>query len=298
MSDTLPPVAKVAICGNRFQSEYLIRINRLIQQLRLSGIEVFIERNFYDYLADKITETSNVGVIDAPVADVGAIISIGGDGTFIRAARKAGSSGIPIAGVNTGHLGFLANFSIDSPEELVELLSRGGALMEPRHLLRISSPLIPSGVSPYVLNEVAFLKEETSSMISIHVEIDGFFLADFLADGLIVATPTGSTAYNLSIGGPILQPGLNCMVLSPVAPHSLTMRPIVVDGNSRLRLTATSRVRDFRVSIDGTSFTLPCGVELGIEPADFFVNVLRRPGENFPATLRETLLWSRSKTPL
>lgn len=288
----LSPVKRVALCGNRFQEEYLERIDRLIRLLEQSGIMVLIERNFHNYLSRRIKGGADSKVIDSPIRDVDAIVSIGGDGTFIRAARKAGRSEIPIAGVNTGHLGFLANFSIDAPEELTELLRRGGAPLERRSLMKIECDTLPAQMWPYALNEVTLLKEETSSMININVNINGFFLADYLADGLIIATPTGSTAYNLSVGGPILQPDLECMVLSPVAPHSLTQRPIVVDGNSRLEMTVTSRATEFRISIDGTSFTLPCGEKVRVEKGDFNVIAVRRPGENFSSTLRDKLHWA------
>lgn len=292
MPASFPPVKSVAICGNRFQDEYLPRIKNLISSLSQAEIKVLIERNFFNYIIDHQGEIAQVEVVDAPLSGIDTIISIGGDGTFIRAARKAGKSGIPIAGVNTGHLGFLANFSIDNPAELTDLLLSGTAAVEKRTLLKISCEALPEDILPYALNEVALLKTETSSMINVHVNIDSLFLADYLADGLVISTPTGSTAYNLSVGGPILQPILDCMAISPVAPHSLTLRPIVVKGDSKLEMAVSSRVSDYRISIDGTSFSLPCSQKVGIEKADFHVNVIRRPSENFASTLRDKLHWA------
>ncbi len=153
---------------------------------------------------------------------------------------------------------------------------------------------IPEDFLRCALNEIAVMKDDSASMINVHVEIDGFFLADYKADGLIVSTATGSTAYNLSVGGPILQPELDCMVLAPVAPHSLTLRPIVVAGNSVLRIIMTSRTGSCRLSVDGYSVTMKEGTTLEIKGAPYNVNLLSPKDDTFATSLREKLLWGRN----
>ena len=151
---------------------------------------------------------------------------------------------------------------------------------------------MPGGESRYALNEVAILKDETSSMIHIHTDLDGIFLADYSADGLIIATPTGSTGYNMSAGGPLLQPVMDAMVITPVAPHSLTQRPLVVSGGSRVTATTESRSSLYRVSVDGSSFTLPEGSTIEICRAPYCLNILTRPDGDFASTLRHKLTWA------
>lgn len=282
-----------AICGNTYQDGSIAALADFFSLLEAKGFQLKIESRFASYLFSKgIDMAGRVYCVDFPL-DAEALVSFGGDGTFLHAARWAGASGVPVLGVNTGHLGFLASFSLDRTDDLLEVLVDCRAIVERRSLLKVESRHLPPDIWPYALNEIALQKEETSSMISVHSEIDGCFLADYLADGLIVSTPTGSTAYNLSAGGPIVQPTLDCMVLSPIAPHTLTMRPLVVGGDSVLRLTASSRETDFRLSLDGRSFLMKCGTVMKISKAGFEICVLRRPEDEFPTLLRDKLLWGR-----
>ena len=239
-------------------------------------------------------------ITDSPrvPANTDLIVSLGGDGTFLRAARWSAETQTPIVGVNLGHLGYLPSFNLDELPQVLGLLKDGDYDMEERELLKIELPEnISSSVSdfwPYALNEVAILKQDTASMISVPVEIDGRELSIYRADGLIIATPTGSTGYNLSVGGPILQPTIPAWVLSPIADHSLTMRPMVISDNSRLVVTASGRAEAFRVSIDGISFTLPGGTPLTITKAPVKCRIIVRKGRSFAATLRSKLLWGES----
>lgn len=284
---------KVALCGNRHQEHYASAIGEFIKSLTDAGIEANIESKFAEWLSEFIEIPADVRFCDPPFEGADAVVSLGGDGTFLRTARKVGRSGIPILGVNTGHLGFLANYTIEETSRLIEMLLSGNYNIEERDLLHISSPSMPEDVYPFALNEVALLKEDTSSMISVRLMLDDFFLADYLADGVVISTPTGSTAYSLSNGGPLLQPTLSCMVISPIAPHTLTLRPLVVSDRSVLQAITTSRASAFRVSIDGNSFTLPCGESVMIEKADYRVRVLRSRSDNFASTLRNKLLWAQ-----
>lgn len=285
----------LAIYGNRHQERFLPLLAKFFTSLSERGFVVNIHKRFAEYLLDAdVSLPQNFLFTEAIPEDAECVISIGGDGTFLRAAQWVGSRELPILGINTGHLGFLASYSLDETDELTDVIISGAGVVERRMVLEVECDALPPDFAPYALNEVAVLRGETASMVTVHAEVDGFFLADYLADGLVVATPTGSTAYNLSAGGPILAPTLDCAVLSPIAPHSLTMRPLVVSGNSEIRLTTSSRVKYVRVSLDGRYFMMECGRdELKIHRADFCVMVLRRPDANFAGLLRNKLLWGR-----
>lgn len=283
----------IAISGSRHQDAHFPGLRRLFGLLHEAGFKACVQRRFFCYLDDGGMELPpSFRPADEPSPLAEAAISLGGDGTFLRAAQWIADRRIPILGINTGNLGFLAHSSMDDAGTLVDALRERRFITEPRMLLRIEGDQIPGQIWPYALNEIAILKEDTSSMINVRTEIDGYFLADYLADGLLISTPTGSTAYNLSAGGPILQPSLEGRVISPVAPHSLTMRPLVVDAESPITATTTSRALTYRVSLDGRSFVMRCGTSIRITRAPFPVLMLRLPDDNFASTLRQKLHWA------
>ncbi|MDE5653393.1 MAG: NAD(+)/NADH kinase, partial [Muribaculaceae bacterium] len=264
----LRPVTKVAISGNRRQQGYLPEIDRLLRLLREAGIAIAIERRFADYLADEGIAVDACEIVDSPPADAGAAISIGGDGTFLRTARWIGRLETPVLGINTGHLGFLASYTPAESAELVDMLRLGRATVERRTALRVDVGDIPDAPTlPYALNEVAILKDDSSAMINVSVNIDGAHLADYLADGLLVSTPTGSTGYSLSVGGPILFPTLDAICLSPIAPHTLTLRPCVVGGDAEITAVTTARTSHYRVSLDGVSLRKQAGSAISLRRA-------------------------------
>lgn len=283
----------IAVFGNRHQEGFIDSIGFFFKSMREAGFRLCINRRFADYLRLEGVSIGDAEIADGFPDDAEMVVSIGGDGTFLRASQWAGRSRTPVLGINTGHLGFLASCTFDDMDALLDAITGGSLRPEPRMLLEVVCDGLPDDVWPFALNEVAVLKSETSSMITVHAEIDGFYLADYLSDGLIVSTPTGSTAYSLSVGGPILEPTLKCMVLSPIASHSLAMRPLVVDGDSKLLLNMTSRSSEFRLSIDGRSVVLPCGREVRIRRAPFETTLLRLPDEDFPSIIRDKLLWGR-----
>lgn len=283
----------VAIFGNVYQDDSVGALGEFLYRLEAYGFLLKVENRFASYLVSKGLDLSGISIVDEFPGDVEAVVSFGGDGTFLHAARWVGETEVPILGVNTGHLGFLASFSLDDTGRIVDVVVKRRAVVEKRSLLKVESEALPAGMWEYALNEIALQKEDTSSMITVHSEIDGCFLADYLADGLVISTPTGSTAYNLSVGGPIVQPTLDCIVLSPIAPHTLTMRPLVIGGDSILHLTATSRESDFRLSLDGRSCLMKCGSRLRISKASFNIKILRHPEDEFPTLLRDKLLWGK-----
>ena len=286
---------RIAIYGNRHQDGHIENLQHFFDLLSIRGFYVWVVEHFANYLKDEgILFASDVQVVKDFPEESQCVISIGGDGTFLKAAQWTGHREKPILGINTGHLGYLASYSLDEMDELANVIERDLGQEERRALLEVKSEAIPSGFWPYALNEVAIQKAETSSMVTVHAEIDGNFLADYVADGLVIATPTGSTAYNLSVGGPIIQPTLGCFVLSPIAPHSLTMCPLVVSGSSELRLTTKSRSDHSLVSLDGRSFMIRCGEdEITLTRAPFSIIVLRRPNASFPRLLRSKLMWGK-----
>lgn len=224
-------------------------------------------------------------------------VSIGGDGTFLRTARWIGRRETPILGINSGHLGYLSDVSLTDSAAVIDEIAAGSLKVESRALIQVMAFGEhfddPAGLMryPYALNEVAVLRHDTASMISVGAVLDGFPLAVYQADGLLVSTPTGSTAYNLSVGGPIIAPSARCWAISPVAPHALTMRPMVVTDNSELMLKVDSRVPFYRLSLDGHSLTLPLGVKLKLSRAPFATRILVCRSHNFAGTLRTKLLW-------
>lgn len=288
----------VAIYGNPKQDAYVSRIGALLDKIRGAGMSLCLSHEFGCYLESRGLNVGNEIYTEFPAHRVHTLMSIGGDGTFLRAAQWAGGSGVPMIGINSGHLGFLANYTFDDEAEIISLLSEDTRCLERRMVLRVECDGMPDDFWPYALNEVALLKSDSASMVTVRTWIDGEYLADYESDGLIIASPTGSTAYNLSVGGPILEPTVSNMVLSPVAPHSLTMRPLVIGGDSEVRAEVRCGQRRYRVSLDGRTFRLKGSLRdenrmIRITRAPFTVNVLRRPGKGFSDILRDKLLWSR-----
>lgn len=284
---------RLAIYGSRRQEPYIDILAEFLRLLGERGVDVVMHAKLYSYLLHLIPVSMACvrRVTDTCDFTADAAVSIGGDGTFLRTAMWVADKKIPVVGVNTGHLGYLSALSVDELPSLLGLLDSADALYaEPRGLLEVVSPGLST--RPYALNEVAITKGDKSSMITARTLIDGVPLADYRADGLLVATPTGSTAYNLSVGGPIVQPSAPVIVLSPIAAHSLSMRPLVISDRSELSVTVGLRGNYFRVSLDGRSVPLDAGTELRIRRAPFDVKVLQRRGHNFASTLRDKLAWA------
>lgn len=284
---------RVTVYGNEFISQYAGQLKRLLDLLTQAGAEVAVEAGFYGHLSQcPGFAPGSYALADAGGAPASLALSVGGDGTFLRAAQMVGDSGTPILGVNTGHLGYLAAADLSDPERVAQTILAGGYEIERRTLLRVDTDADSVEIpSPYALNEVAIMRQDTSLMISMHTWVNGCELTTYRGDGLIISTPTGSTAYNLSVGGPILDPASRCIVLSPVSVHSLTMRPLVIDDDSVVRVATTSRAPRYRISVDGRPVTLPCGAAITVGKAPFHLNVAKVSGRNFTHTLREKLMW-------
>lgn len=283
---------KIAIYGSRRQDRNLDAVGDFLRGLDDAGHEVVMHPKLYRYLLGlipmslKCVRKVEAGPLPA-AADLA--VSLGGDGTFLRTAEWVGATGTPVAGVNTGHLGYLTATGIDGLTGLVRAFEAGTLEADRRSLVEVTAPKLD--IWPYALNEVALLKSETASMIDVRATVDGSELAEYRVDGLLVSTPTGSTAYNLSVGGPIVQPCAPVWVLAPVAPHSLSMRPLVLNDSSVLTLQPSSRAPHVRLSIDGRAVSLDSGTLICLRRAPFGINVLHPAGYHFAATLRDKLHW-------
>lgn len=282
---------KIAIYGSRRQHQVTDRIGRFLEAMRSRGCTALMHPKLYAHLEEIAPGILN-GVECAESPDGAAMaLSIGGDGTFLRTAMWVGDRALPIVGVNTGHLGYLAALAIDELPHLFEYIDGDRFRLESRSVLQVDSPELPDYVGRYALNEVAIAREESASMITASVCLDGTPLADYRADGLLLCTSTGSTAYNLSVGGPIVQPTLDVCVLSPVAAHSLSMRPMVVDARSRISIVTSGRSRHVRLALDGRSAVIDNGTEIILSQAPFKVLVLQLSERSFADTLRHKLHW-------
>jgi len=219
-------------------------------------------------------------------------LSIGGDGTFLRTAAKVGESGVPILGINAGRLGFLTAISLEEAGDILpKMLSNKDYHIEDRAMLSLEIAGYKQPYQKFALNEVAVLKRDVSSMVSVSVYIDGVLLNTYDADGLAIATPTGSTAYAMSAGGPILEPGSNCFEIVPIAPHALTTRPLVIRDGGMIEVKVKSRNDLFLVAVDGLPIHLTTEYSLRLTRADHNIRVVRRPDHSFYDTLRQKLYW-------
>lgn len=287
---------KFAIFGNTFHATKSASIGQVIDVLRRTSSVIAMEAEFYQYVRSTLKiDFQPDEIINDKEFDASFAISVGGDGTFLKTAANVGNKGIPIIGINTGRLGFLADVLPKDIESCIEALKHGDYFIEHRSVLRVSDSKNSLSIFPYALNEVAILKHDNSSMIGIRTLIDGNYLTTYQADGLILSTPTGSTGYSLSVGGPIVSPTSRSVVLTPVAPHSLNVRPIILDDNITIRLSVQSRNHNFLASIDGRSQSFPDDVELMIRRAPYPINLVKRHNNHFFETLRHKLLWGADK---
>lgn len=283
---------KVGVFGSEYQAEKQSVIKRMFEKLRSQEVEVYIDSFFYCFLTDALSYEPPVsGILIGDEFDLDVALSVGGDGTFLRTAARINKQDIPILGINTGRLGFLADVGSNDLEDTLDELFKNYYKVEERTLLRLHTDDRSFRGYNYALNEIAILKRDTSSMITIHTSLNGEYLTSYQADGLLIATPTGSTAYSMSVNGPIIIPQSKNVVLSPVAPHSLNVRPLIIPDSYTITLGVESRNEYFLVSLDGRSEIFPTGIELTVCKADYTTKVIKRYNHTFYQTLREKLMW-------
>lgn len=288
---------QIVIFGNSYQQDDAGKVLALMDYLRSRGVQVAVERQYLDYLTggqqnqEGRRSSSNYATFDTdsvPQADMA--LSLGGDGTFLTTVMWVSRQGMPILGINLGHLGYLTAGRLDHDSNVIDDVLAGRYRIEERTMLQVSCDQVEIS-HPWALNEVAILRHETSSMLDMQTRLRSHELTTYRGDGLIVSTPTGSTAYNMSVGGPILEPTTSCLVLSPISPHSLTMRPLVVRDDSMIVVRTLSRADHYEVSIDGEVTLCPTGSTLTIARAPYCARVVQHQSNNFANTLRQKLLW-------
>ena len=283
---------KFAIFGNEYQAKKSASIEIILNYLDKHGAEVYVESTYYDFLTrDQQLKLNVAGVFEDYNFDVDYVISMGGDGTFLKAASRVGAKGTPIIGINMGRLGFLADVLPSEIESALDSLYAGECQIEEHAVIQVEPKGGVLAGNPFALNDIAVLKRDDASMISIRTMVDGEFLVTYQADGLIVSTPTGSTAYNLSNGGPIIIPQSGSLCLTPVAPHSLNIRPIVINDTAEITLDIESRSHNYLVAIDGRSERMTEETRLVIRRAAHCIKIVKQRNQRYFSTLREKLMW-------
>ena len=284
----------VAVYGRKVNRTNVSDIIEFLSLIKDLGWNPILESEFKSQLVKKINlnpQTDEFKTHHDFKKGIDLAISIGGDGTFMKCVSYIRDSQVPIMGINMGRLGFLANTSKELMPQALDLIQKKDYVFQKRSLIRIETEDNLFGDDNVALNEVTLHKKDTSSMITVHASLEGKYLNSYWADGLIVATPTGSTAYNLSCGGPIITPGCQVHILTPIAPHNLNVRPMVVPDHMPIKLSIEGRDRRFLISLDGESKSLKQGEEVTVKKAEYMINVIKFEDNNFLDTIRNKMSW-------
>ncbi|SMC33476.1 NAD kinase [Cellulophaga tyrosinoxydans] len=290
---------KVAVYGQTYSDNAFDYVVELLDELNKSTAEIFFEEDFYTMLL-------KTGVLGAyPIFNMvkgldnsfDMFISFGGDGTILRAITYVKNLNIPVVGVNTGRLGFLSTFKKEDVRKVVQEFVSGAYTIVERSLVEVSSsPQLPEFENlNFALNEVTVSRKDTTSMITVETYLNNEYLTSYWADGLIVATPTGSTGYSLSCGGPVIAPTAKSLILTPIAPHNLNARPLVIADDTVIRLKVSGREENHLVSLDSRIATVENGREIIIKKSSFTIKMIEYTSESFLKTLRNKLLWGEDK---
>jgi NAD+ kinase len=282
---------KIGVHGKEFTRQSVPFLQHIFEIL--AEHEIHISSKFASYLKNPVFKRFKWKTYEPEslTKNIQIFISIGGDGTLLETISHIGRYEIPVLGINTGRLGFLATISREETERALSLVLKGSFTLDKRAVLRLESSHDIFGKLNFGLNDFTIVKKDTSSMITIHTYIDGEFLNSYWADGIIVSTPTGSTGYSLSCGGPLIFPRSGNFVITPVSPHNLTVRPIVVSDSSDISFKVEGRSKKFLVSLDSRIATIDSEVNLKIVKADFKVNLVQLEGQHYFKTLRQKLNW-------
>ncbi|OQX74615.1 MAG: NAD kinase [Bacteroidetes bacterium 4484_249] len=285
---------KIAIFGKSLPEENKDYIRQLFQKLESVGVSLIIYEPFYKKLKKYIPLKPGISVFNdhnGLNGDIDFLFSIGGDGTLLDTITFVHNSGIPILGINLGRMGFLSSVSKEKIGQAVDQLLNGRFKLDQRTLLMLETRNNLFGELNYALNELTVYKKDPFSMLKIQAYVNDEFLNSYWADGLIVATPTGSTAYSLSNGGPIILPRSQNFVITPIATHNLTVRPIVIPDNSEIKIKVVGRIKEFFVSLDSRSEAVDSSVELTVKKENFNINLIRLEDEKYFKTIRDKLMW-------
>lgn len=284
----------VALFGKNLAPENSVYMRRLLEELLKNDVGLLAYKPFLEMISDCLPDGSQVSAFESYAdlkgkADM--LFSIGGDGTILDAVPFVRDSGIPVLGINMGRLGFLSSISKDEISKAVANVIAGNFSFEQRTLLELISPESVFGDVKYALNELSLIRNPEHSLLAIKVFVDDVYLNTYWGDGILLATPTGSTAYSLSAGGPIIAPNAHNFVITPIATHNLTVRPVVITDESVIRIQVDSRERKYVFSMDSRTGVLDTSVELVVRKAGFCINMVRMEGSGFFGTIRNKLMW-------
>ncbi len=291
---------KIGIYGQFYHKNSGIYIQQLLEALDRNHVEVVIEKHFLELinLHDDIDKSySHFSTFEELDTSYDLFFSIGGDGTILKTITYVRDLGIPIAGINTGRLGFLATIQKEEIQESIDRILTKQYYVSPRSIITIATEPATDifGVLNFAMNEIAISRRNTTAMINVHTSLNNEFLTSYWADGLIISTPTGSTGYSLSCGGPVITPDTESLVLTPIAPHNLNARPLIIPDDQEIKLQVSSRENDYLVSLDSRVHTLPNETTLILKKAPFKINMVILEGDSFLKTLRKKLLWGADK---
>jgi len=283
---------RIAVHGKEFNRVSAPFISHIFETLNVHKAELFVSAKFSQFLKKPLIKAEfQVYQQGSDLNNIELFISIGGDGTLLESITHIGKSEIPVLGINTGRLGFLATISKEETEKALHNLFDGTFTLDKRAVLKLETDKDIFGALNFALNDFTVMKKDTSAMITIHTYIDGEFLNSYWADGIIVATPTGSTGYSLSCGGPLIFPRSGNFVITPVSPHNLTVRPIVVADSSEITFQVEGRSKRFLVSLDSRMSSVDATIQLKVKKADFNVNLVQLESNQYFKTLRQKLNW-------
>ena len=285
-----------------FSHEINESVNDVVQSFFISKFskesKFYVEKKLYDQLTfDGDLELIPFNKSKDLDSSIDLLVSIGGDGTFLRTIEYVRDLNIPVMGINTGNLGFLATIKKENLDQAVEKIYNKKFKVENRSVIKVNSEEIglPKNLFPYALNEISVVRKDTTSMINIKTSLDGNHLNSYWADGLIVSTPTGSTGYSLSCGGPVISPSSGSLVLTPISPHNLNARPLVISDETKIELSVSGREEKHLLSIDSNIFTVQNQTKITIEKPNFDFKIAHFSNNNFYKTLKEKLLWGKDK---
>ena len=283
---------KFAIFGNKHQTKKSESIGKLFDAITSRGDSYSMDSSFYEFLCKEyIAQPQPFELITGNDFTADVAISFGGDGTFLRTASRVGSKPIPVLGINAGRLGFLTASSNENIDEIIGRIHDGDYDIEQRTLIQASTNGTELKSYPFALNEIAIMKHDSSSMMTLKATINGCDTITYQADGLIVATPSGSTGYSLSVGGPIIAPEASVFTLTPIAPHSLSARPLIVSDDTSIEISVNSRSGNYLIAIDGRNESCDENTSITIKKASYRQLIIRHREHSFIQNLQEKLMW-------
>lgn len=289
---------KIALYGKAYLNSLNKNIKPIIEAVKKAGLELEVYEKYFRFLKSEELIDDDFATFnrkDVSIDQYACLVSIGGDGTLLDTVTIVGNSGVPVVGINAGRLGFISSISVQEIEPVLKSVVQNDFVCDERSLISVETKNNLYGESNYALNEITVHKKDTASMIKIQAYLDNEFLNSYWADGLIISSPTGSTAYNMSCGGPIVLPGSENFVITPIAPHNLNVRPAVVSNDSEIRLNVEGRSDEYLIALDSRTEIIHPNEEVVITKAPFSFKLIKPEGHSFISTMRNKLGWGVDK---